>query len=391
MARVTRVTRLLAACGLLAMACVSAIPPASTAQGSPIALGMIHADRRSDALAAARVAVDFVNTERRGVAGRSLKLEACATRGTAESSSECAQKMVDLKVLAVAYDVDDNVEASVGVLQRAGLPVVGAAPTSNALLKAPNAFVFNAGIGGSYASMSAFAARNLGARKVALIVENEAVTTPAARAFGESVLKAFGVRDVTLVRVAPSSGGLAGTMRAVTGLRPDVVIAAPQETTCADVMKAVHGLTIRPRAVYSGTCLAPDLLKAAGAAAENAYFETPVVPPDDAEDARLETFRRAVAKHGAGAIPIIPRTQIAFQSVMNLIDVVNRMGAPVTSDRVTAALRQSKGWPNFMGHPYTCDGKQAPALPAVCTPHTRVVQYRAGRLVEITGDWLNPF
>ncbi len=354
-------------------------------------LGLIHADRRSDALAAARAAVELVNKDRGGVGGQPLKLETCPTSGSAESSSECARKMVDLKALAVAYDADDNVEASVSVLQRAGVPVVGAAPTSNSLLKAPNAFVFNAGIGGSYASMSAFAARNLGARKVALIVENEAVTTPVARAFGENVLKAFGVRDVTLVRVAPAAGGLAGTMRAITGVRPDVVIAAPQENTCADVMKAVHGLSIRPRAVYSGTCLSPDLLKAVGAAAENVYFETPVVPPDDVADAGLETFRRAVAKYGAGAIPVTPRTQIAFQSVMNVIDVVNRVGAPVNSDRVISALRQSKGWPNFMGHPYTCDGKQAPALPAVCAPHTRVVQYRAGRLIEITGDWLNPF
>ena len=386
-----RARRLLAPCGLLAMTCVAGSPPTSSAQGPPIVLGMIHADRRPDALSAARAAVEFVNTDRGGVAGRPVKLEACATRGSSESSSECARKMVDLKVLAVAYDVDDNAEASVGVLQRAGIPVVGAAPTSIALLKAPNAFVFNAGIAGSYASMSAFAARNLGARKVALLVENEAVTTPAARAFGENVLKAFGVRDVTLVRVAPSSGGLAGTMRAVTGLRPDVVIAAPQDNTCADVMKAVHGLTIRLRAVYSGACLAPDLLKAAGAAAENAYFETPVVPPEDATDPRLETFRRAIAKHEGGTASISPRTQIAFQSVMNLIDVLNRVGAPVASERVTAALRQSKGWPNFMGHPYTCDGKQAPTLPAVCTPHTRVVQYRAGRLIEITGDWLNPF
>ena len=59
--------------------------------------------------------------------------------------------------------------------------------------------------------------------------------------------------------------------------------------------------------------------------------------------------------------------------------------------RVTAALRQSKGWASFMGHPYTCDGKQAPFLSAVCNPHTRVVQYRGGRLIEITGEWLNPF
>ena len=115
------------------------------------------------------------------------------------------------------------------------------------------------------------------------------------------------------------------------------------------------------------------------------------MPPQDAVDASLETFRRALAKYGACAVPVSPRTQISFQSVMNVVDVVNRLGAPVASDRVTAALRQSKGWASFMGHPYTCDGKQAPFLSAVCNPHTRVVQYRGGRLIEITGEWLNPF
>ena len=379
--------RLLVPGGLHALACVGA---SSAAQETPSVLGMIHADQRSDALAAARAAVDFVNADRGGAAGRPVRLEACGAGRSPESSSECARKMVDLKVLAVTYDVDHGGEASAAVLERAGIPVVGAAPTSTAMLKATNVFVFNAGIPGSYATMSAFAARNLAARKVALLAENdEAATT--ARPFGEHVLKAFGVRDVSVVRLDPSSGGLAAAMRAVSASRPDVVVAAVHERSCADVMKALHSLAVRPRVVYSGACLTPDLLKGAGGAVDEAYFETPVVPPDDAVDARLATFRRALAKYGAGAVPVSPRTQIAFQSVMNVVDVVNRLGAPVASDRVTAALRQSKGWESFMGHPYTCDGKQAPFLSAVCNPHARVVQYRGGRLIEITGEWLNPF
>ena len=379
---------------LLVLGCVAGSAAASGPQGTPIVIGMIHGDRGADALAAARAAVELVNTERGGIAGRPVKLEACRMDGSPESSSDCAQKMVGMNVVAVTYAVDGGGEASVGVFERAGIPVVGVAPTSTATLKATNAFVFNAGPGGSYAAMSAFAARNLGTRKPAILAGTSGAAMADARAFGQNLLKAFGVYDVALIPVAPPSDGFSATMRTVTAARPDVIIAATPEHICAPLMKAISALAVRPKVVYGSTCLAPDGLSAAGAAAEDAFFESPTVPYDGAYDAAtdadLGTFRRAMGKYAA-AVPISVRTQVAFQSVMNIVEVVKKLGAQISPDRVAAELRQSKGRPNFMGHPYTCDGKQAPSLPAACDPHARVVQYRSGRLIEVTGAWLNPF
>ena len=56
---------------------------------------------------------------------------------------------------------------------------------------------------------------------------------------------------------------------------------------------------------------------------------------------------------------------------------------------VTAELRKSAGRPGFMAHPFTCDRKQVSLLSAVCNSNVRLLQYKGGRFVDVTGSWVN--
>ena len=46
--------------------------------------------------------------------------------------------------------------------------------------------------------------------------------------------------------------------------------------------------------------------------------------------------------------------------------------------------------PNFDGHPYTCDGKQMPGLPALCAPQQVLVELTGpGEFVEVSDGWID--
>ena len=55
---------------------------------------------------------------------------------------------------------------------------------------------------------------------------------------------------------------------------------------------------------------------------------------------------------------------------------------------MTTALRAKRDAPSFMGHPYTCDGKQFPGLPAACSPQQVIVQMKDGALDQV-GGWID--
>jgi hypothetical protein len=80
-------------------------------------------------------------------------------------------------------------------------------------------------------------------------------------------------------------------------------------------------------------------------------------------------------------------SQAGFAVAMNVYALLKE-GAD-TPAAVTAKLQASAGRPGFMAHAYTCDRKQVSLLPAVCNPYVRLLQYKGGRFVDLTGTWVS--
>jgi branched-chain amino acid transport system substrate-binding protein len=74
---------------------------------------------------------------------------------------------------------------------------------------------------------------------------------------------------------------------------------------------------------------------------------------------------------------------------MNLYMQMKSLGAKATNRAaIIDAFRKSVDHPSFNGHPYTCDGKDFPGLPALCTSEEVIVQNVKGTLVPRTG-WID--
>jgi len=95
-----------------------------------------------------------------------------------------------------------------------------------------------------------------------------------------------------------------------------------------------------------------------------------------------------LAKYAPGLDPASAGT-VAFRSTMNLYTQMDSLGSKATDHKsLIASFKKAVDHPSFNGHSYTCDGKDFPGLPAICTSEEAIVQNVKGTLVPRTG-WID--
>ena len=65
----------------------------------------------------------------------------------------------------------------------------------------------------------------------------------------------------------------------------------------------------------------------------------------------------------------------------------NAAGTPDTKS-ILAAFKTGSNHPNFLSHPYTCDGQQMTGAPAICNDYYLMNQVKSGQLTQPSAtDW----
>jgi branched-chain amino acid transport system substrate-binding protein len=168
---------------------------------------------------------------------------------------------------------------------------------------------------------------------------------------------------------------------------PDVIIALTAGDGCVPTFKAVQDLEVEAAVMYTGSCAAPAVLASAGdAATEGAYFN--VEGPIGTGDPDGELYSWTIEKYGDG-VDAQGAGTVSFRSLMNLYVAMKEIGYEnLSRDTILEHFRAARDAPNFMGHPYTCDGDQIPELPAMCAPQQIIAQRKNGALVQAS-DWID--
>ena len=330
---------------------------------------------------AAEAAVAHVNEDLGGVHGRPLRLQACRTAGTPESSAACANKLVGKRPVAVLGGVDLGAAASLPVFERAGIPYVGGTPALGDEVTSPAAWMLAGGLVADLLGEADYALTTLGVKKVGALYVDLPGLLSTVIAAAEVVLRAKGVTDVKLVAAGSDSADLAPHVKAVTAGNPDAVVVLFPAQSCARIMAAARALNVKARMFYPSACASKAVVDAAGPAAENAYFATGYLPFDDPSP-EVATWKTEAEVTQPSVL-----SQAGFSVAMNAYALL-REGAD-TPEAMTTKLRASTGRAGYMAHPYTCDRQQVPLLSAVCNPYVRLLQYKGGKFVDVTGNWVS--
>lgn len=369
----------------------SVLPKVATkASGTPIRIGTINQETGAtgafpELTTADKVAVEFINQELGGVDGRPLELITCDTAFDPNLSQSCAQEMVAKKVVAVVGGIDIW-GTGIKTLTDNGIPLVGGIPVSFDSVRSPVAFQFSGGTWGAAVGMSQYAVETLKAKKIAIIYAEFGPITDGAK-LAEKAVKRHGA-SATLISVPPIGADMVQAMNRAAAVKPDVVIALTADTGCVPVFETAKQLGLKAPIMFTGACAATKILDTVGDAAEGKIFNLEADLAVDNPDAVM--YRAITDRYGkkfnyeaAGA------GTVSFRAVMNMYVMMRRVGAEkLTSATLADAFRAAKNEPSFFGHPYTCDGKQLPGYPAMCSPQQTLGKVENGSLKQIT-DWLD--
>jgi branched-chain amino acid transport system substrate-binding protein len=354
--------------------------------GNAIVLGMINQEDAPvgsfpEAREAAQAAVAHVNEDLGGVNGRPLRLEVCRTSGTPESSAACANELLGKRPVAVLGGVDLGAGASLPVFEREGIPYIGGTPALGDELTSPAAWMLAGGVVADLLGEAEYALDTLKVRKVgALYVDLPGVLNTVIGA-AQLVLRTKGVTDFKPVAAKADVADFAAPLKAATAANPDAVIVVFPAQSCARVMSAARSLRVRARMFYPSACASQAVVDAAGPAAESAYFASGYLPFDDPSP-EVATWKAEARVTKPSAL-----SQAGFSVAMNVYELLK--DGTDTPAALNTKLRATVAHPGYMGHPYTCDRRQVSLLSAVCNSNVRLLQYKGGRFVDLTGTWVS--
>ena len=367
----------------------SATPADDTLE--PILLGMINNEDTPfgsypEVRAAAEAAATWVNTELGGVDGRPIEILTCISQFDVEQSQQCALELQQAGVVAFVGGVDVTSNGSYPVIEQNGLAVVGGIPANLVEQRSPNAFFFSGGIAGGATAMVAHAAES-GAERVVLAFGELEPFEVAAREYAAVVGEDLGL-DVELVPFSFSAADFVPVLTKARDVDAQAVVVLAADAACVPLMETAAALELDATLYLFGSCAAESILDAAGEAALGVIFNSEgPVNEDEIEGAIFQDVVDRYATEPAGAAGTV-----GFRGFMNLYAMLLELGGDdITSAGILDLARGSVDEPSFWGHPYTCDGRQVPGLPALCAPQQILFTFDAVGQdpVEIT-DWIPP-
>ncbi len=335
----------------------------------------------------AQAAVSYINNSLGGVNGKPLKLTPCITDASPASGANCSRQLISDKVVAVIGGEDFSTSGSIPPLAAAKVPYVGGIPILPAESTSPISFQFSGGSSGAFSAQDQYIAETLKAKKVNIITTANPAGLAAATTFGASLLAKLGITDVKSVQAAADAADFTAPVQQIAANKPDAIMVLFGSPACSRIMQASGSLGLHIPTFYPGSCLTAAEVKAGGAGADGALFNSDNML-FTGNDPQVVIWRAQMAKYQPKAT-LSAYSQNGFQSVMNLYEALKKGPATPTSASIIATLSAAVNVPSFMGHPYTCNHKIVAGNPAICSSAQRIIQYKNGTFTDILNTWVD--
>jgi branched-chain amino acid transport system substrate-binding protein len=365
---------------------VSTLPPPT---GDPIVVAMISQESGPAALPdsrlAAEAALKYVNTELGGAAKRPLKLESCVTDGSPEQSSACANQLLEKHPVAFVGETELGTAGSVPIIEKAGVPLVGAAGVTPELVLSKDAYAFGLDAVGDWSGWTKYLATD-GKAKTINVINLDIPVAPVFEKVIRSVAEANGAKVEKVVSLPLSATDASAQMAAATDGNPDVIMAVTTAQLCVPVAQAHESIAPQTKLFLPGICASPQTISAAGSAMDKALIGTGSLNAYDTSKPEVATYRRALDTYG-NKVPLSDFAANAFTAVMNLKALIDKIGPTnVTPAAITKAIKAGRDVPSFLTDTYTCDGTVV-SSPITCVRGRRVLEVNGTTLTTLSDQW----
>jgi len=359
------------------------------ATGSPYVFGMINDETGAVTFPEARqgaiAAMEYVNNYLGGINGHPIVIDNCIGDGTPAGAARCANELVAKHPLAILGAADVGAPASLPIYEHAGLAYIGGIPFTPAPFTAPNSVQFWSVSVGDNAAAAVYAGKTLGVKSVAIMYfsnpQGESLLPQI-----EPVFKAAGVTSIKTVPLSPTSPDPSPQAALIESSGAQLAyIDIPNG--CGNVLKALKSVGYTGKIMGIDPCGAPPVLAASAGGAEGMYIASPFLLPTGTSQP-AELFQAALKKWAAPGTLIDSPSVAGFATVMNVQAALSKLSGTPTTKSILAAFKTGSNHPNFLSHPYTCDGQQMTGAPAICNDNYLMNQVNGSQLTQPnTTDW----
>jgi branched-chain amino acid transport system substrate-binding protein len=358
------------------------------ATGTPYVFGMINDETGAVTFPEARqgsiAAVDYVNNYLDGINGHPIVIDECTGDGTPATAARCANQLVADHPLAILGAADVGAPASIPIYQHANLAYLGGIPFTPVPETAPNSIQFWSVSVGDNAAAAVYAGKKLGIKSVALVYFSNAQ--------GESILpqitpvfKAAGVTTVKDIPLSPTSPDPSPQAALVESSGAELAY-VDVPNGCGNVLKALKSVGFSGKLMGIDPCSAPPVIASAAGGANGMYIASPFVL-QSGSSAQAKLFMAAMKKWAAPGTLIDSISTAGFATVMNVQQVLSTIPGTPTTKTILAAFKTGTH-PNFLSHPYTCNGQALKGAPAICNDYYLMNQIENGVVTQPDPTWV---
>lgn len=317
----------------------------------------------------AKAAVQYANDYLGGIGGHKIDLFVCGNQATPAGAQDCANQMVEQKVVAVVLPFTGFGEAQAPIITGAGIPYVTGSGNSAAELTAANAFALTGGYPGT---LGAFAqhAKDKGFKKLAMVVIDVPSATQAAQQLGGVVFKNAGV-DFQVVTAAPGTPDLTPQLQSAVDGGADAVAVTGDVTFCTSFLQAYQTLSLSLPKYVIGPCVDKTVIDSLGSVLAGSYLATNASGGKSADaDLYAGILNTYAADEKIDPDPIVSSgVSAGVGAVLNFVRGMKGLTGDVTAATTLAQIKAAKDVPLFLadGQTYTCDGTAIPILKNICS------------------------
>ena len=360
------------------------------ATGSPYVFGMINDETGAvtfpEARQGAQAAADYVNDYLGGINGHPIQIENCTGDGTPATAARCANELVAKHPIAILGAADVGAPASIPIYGHANLAYIGGIPFTPVPFKAPNSIQFWSVSVGDNAAAAVYAGTQLKVKSVAIMY----FSNPQ----GESILpqitpvfKAAGVTTIKQVPVSPTTPDPSPQAALVQSSGAELAY-VDIPNGCGNVLKSLKSVGYSGKLMGIDPCGAPPVIAASAGGANGLYIASPfVLQNGGSQDAQL--FQAAMKKYAPAGTLIDSISTAGFATVINVQKALSNIKGTPTTSSILGAFKSGTDHPNFLSHPYTCNGQQMKGAPAICNDYYLMNQIQNGQLTQPSStNWI---
>jgi branched-chain amino acid transport system substrate-binding protein len=358
------------------------------ATGTPYVFGMINDETGAVTFPEARqgaiAAADYVNEYKDGINGHPIVIDECEGDGTPATAGRCANELVAKKPVAILGAADVGAPASIPIYQHANLAYLGGIPFTPVPFTAKNSIQFWSVSVGDNMDAAVYAGKVLKVKHVAIMYFDNPQGASLLPQI-EPTFKAAGVTDITTVPVSPTTVDPSAQAALVESSGAQLVY-VDIPNGCAAVLKDLKSVGYTGKIMGIDPCSAPPVLAASGGGANGMLISSPFLS-QTGSNPQAVLFRAALAKWGAKGTFIDSISTAGFATVMNVRSALDTIKGTITTAKILAAFKTGSNHPNFLSHPYTCNGKQMAGGPAICNDYYLQDKVVNGAVTQPNMDW----